>query len=128
MSDQPEAPDTEQESDPEGGEEGQEESKTGLLARKKLLLLILLPVLLALGGGGYFAANWFGLTGAAQSKPTAKPAVDFDLPEMVVNLSSTDLDGSAGIFRLKEELLRRVNLEVHPHKVKRVLFKEIIIQ
>ena len=43
-------------------------------------------------------------------------------------LRSTDLDGSAGIFRLKEELLRRVNIEVHPHKVKRVLFKEIIIQ
>ena len=43
-------------------------------------------------------------------------------------LRSTDLDGSAGIFRLKEELLRRVNLEVHPHKISRVLFKEIIVQ
>ena len=43
-------------------------------------------------------------------------------------LRSSDLDGSAGIFRLKEELLRRVNIEVHPNKIRRVLFKEIIVQ
>jgi flagellar protein FliL len=43
-------------------------------------------------------------------------------------LRSSDLDGSAGIHRLKEELLRRVNLEIEPRKVSRVLFKEIIVQ
>lgn len=39
-----------------------------------------------------------------------------------------DLSGSAGMFRLKEELLRRVNLSVHPVEVEDVLFKELIIQ
>lgn len=43
-------------------------------------------------------------------------------------LRSSDLDGSAGVYRLKEELLRRVNLSIAPRKVDRVLFKEIIIQ
>ena len=43
-------------------------------------------------------------------------------------LRSSDLEGSAGIFRLKEELLRRINLAIHPNRVNRVLFKEIIVQ
>lgn len=43
-------------------------------------------------------------------------------------LRSSDLDGSAGIYRLKEELLRRINMELHPHQITRVLFNEIIIQ
>ena len=38
-----------------------------------------------------------------------------------------DLNGSAGMFRLKEELLIRVNEAVHPTPVKDVLFKEIFI-
>lgn len=43
-------------------------------------------------------------------------------------MRSSDLEGSAGIYRLKEELLRRVNLEIHPRQIDRVLFKEIIVQ
>ncbi len=43
-------------------------------------------------------------------------------------LRSADLDGSAGVYRLKEELLRRVNLSIAPRRIERVLFKEIIIQ
>lgn len=43
-------------------------------------------------------------------------------------LRPNDLEGSAGIFRLKEELVRRVNLEIHPHEVTDVLFKQIIVQ
>ncbi len=43
-------------------------------------------------------------------------------------LRSSDLEGSAGIFRLKEELLRRINLAIHPNRIDRVLFKEIIVQ
>lgn len=39
-----------------------------------------------------------------------------------------DLSGSAAMFRLKEEILRRVNLAVEPVKVKDVLFREMIIQ
>ncbi|MHA1524502.1 MAG: flagellar basal body-associated FliL family protein, partial [Alphaproteobacteria bacterium] len=43
-------------------------------------------------------------------------------------LRAQDLDGSAGIYRLKEELIRRINIEISPEKVSDVLFKEIIIQ
>jgi flagellar FliL protein len=43
-------------------------------------------------------------------------------------LRPADLEGSAGTFRLKEELLRRVNMAVHPAKVDAVLFKELLVQ
>ena len=39
-----------------------------------------------------------------------------------------DLSGSAAMFRLKEELLRRVNMAVEPVEIKDVLFKEMIVQ
>lgn len=43
-------------------------------------------------------------------------------------LRREDLEGSAGIYRLKEELQRRVNLAVYPASVDNILFKEILIQ
>jgi flagellar protein FliL len=43
-------------------------------------------------------------------------------------LRPADLNGSAGLFRLKEELTRRVNVAVAPSVVNAVLFKEIVIQ
>lgn len=43
-------------------------------------------------------------------------------------LRPADLEGSSGLFRLKEQLLRRINLAVYPSKVDGVLFKEILIQ
>jgi flagellar FliL protein len=43
-------------------------------------------------------------------------------------LRPTDLDGSAGLYRLKEELTRRVNASIAPNKVNAVLFKEIVVQ
>ena len=39
-----------------------------------------------------------------------------------------DLRGSAGIYRLREELLTRINIAVEPAKVNAVLFKEMIVQ
>lgn len=39
-----------------------------------------------------------------------------------------DLQGSEGMLRLKEELLRRINLVLDPTVVSDVLFKEIIVQ
>ena len=43
-------------------------------------------------------------------------------------LRKSDLEGSAGIYRLKEELLRRVNVAIYPSRVESVLFKEILVQ
>ena len=39
-----------------------------------------------------------------------------------------DLRGSAGVQRLREELLMRVNAAVHPIEVRDVLFKEMLVQ
>ena len=39
-----------------------------------------------------------------------------------------DLRGSAGMYRLREELLTRINIAVEPAKVNAVLFKEMIVQ
>ena len=43
-------------------------------------------------------------------------------------LRPSDLSGSAGLFRLKEELTRRVNLVLSPYQVSAVLFKEVVVQ
>lgn len=43
-------------------------------------------------------------------------------------LRPSELDGSAGVHRLREELLRRVNIAVHPAKVNALLFKEVVVQ
>ncbi|RYE58677.1 MAG: flagellar basal body-associated protein FliL [Rhizobiaceae bacterium] len=43
-------------------------------------------------------------------------------------LRKSDLEGSAGVYRLKEELLRRVNLAVYPARIESILFKEILVQ
>jgi flagellar FliL protein len=43
-------------------------------------------------------------------------------------LRAGDLDGSAGLYRLKEELTRRVNAAIAPNRVNAVLFKEIVVQ
>ena len=43
-------------------------------------------------------------------------------------LRAQDLSGSAGLFRLKEELLVRLNTSVAPAEVKDVLFREMLVQ
>jgi flagellar FliL protein len=43
-------------------------------------------------------------------------------------LRPTDLNGSAGLFRLKEELTKRVNVALAPNQINAVLFKEVVIQ
>jgi flagellar FliL protein len=43
-------------------------------------------------------------------------------------LRPVDLDGSAGLFRLKEELTRRINAAIAPNRINAVLFKEIVVQ
>lgn len=61
--------------------------------------------------------------------------LDLVLPRIIDNfqvylreLRLDDLSGSAGLFRLKEELLVRVNMAVKPVRINDVLFKEMIVQ
>jgi flagellar FliL protein len=60
-------------------------------------------------------------------KPTM-PRVSDIFQTYMRELRASDLNGSAGLFRLKEELTRRVNVVVAPNQVNAVLFKEIVIQ
>ena len=43
-------------------------------------------------------------------------------------LRPSDIEGSGAVHRLREELLRRVNLAVFPTKVDGILFKELVLQ
>ena len=60
-------------------------------------------------------------------KPTMPRVTDI-FQTYLRELRPADLSGSAGLFRLKEELTRRVNAAVAPIKVSAVLFKEVVVQ
>lgn len=56
------------------------------------------------------------------------PRIEDTFQVYMRELRASDLEGSAGTYRLKEELLRRVNIAVHPAKVDALLFKELLVQ
>lgn len=56
------------------------------------------------------------------------PRVEDTVQVYLRDLRSSDFSGSVGIYRLREELLRRVNVAVYPAKVEAVLFKDVIVQ
>jgi flagellar FliL protein len=43
-------------------------------------------------------------------------------------LRRSDLEGSAGIYRLKDELMRRINMSIYPSRVESILFRELLVQ
>jgi flagellar FliL protein len=66
---------------------------------------------------------------------TLQPQIQTTLPRVMDTfqtylreLRPSDLDGSAGLYRLKEELTRRVNVAIAPSRINAVLFKEIVVQ
>jgi len=163
-----------------GGDEAKEigaapSAKRGWLSRKLIIMAVGGVVGLgALGGGGYFFMGRHSAEGTAAAAPPPKAPIFVDMPDVLVNLSSsgsertqylkvkialelpdeqvqaqiqpvmprlldtfqtylrelrpTDLDGSAGLYRLKEELTRRVDAAIAPSKINAVLFKEIVVQ
>jgi len=172
--------------DDELGEDGEDDDGEGGSSdgggKKKLFIIIGLALLLVIGGAA--AAYFTGLlqplidmiAGNGQQKKEdviAQDAVFYDLPELLVNLSTTgrkstflkirialelekpedlpavesvmprivdnfqvylrelrveDLKGSAGMYRLREELLKRVGAAIAPTKINDVLFKEMLVQ
>jgi flagellar FliL protein len=60
-------------------------------------------------------------------KPTMPRVTDI-FQTYLRELRPADLNGSAGVFRLREELTRRVNTTISPNQVNAVLFKEIVVQ
>lgn len=63
----------------------------------------------------------------AEVKPLM-PRVEDALQTYMRDLRPSDLAGSMGLYRLREELLRRVNVAVYPAKVEAVLFKDLVVQ
>ena len=68
-------------------------------------------------------------------RQSAKKAVEAQLPRVLDDfqvylreMRLEDLNGSAGLYRLKEELLRRLNTTLAPVEVKDVLFREMLVQ
>jgi len=165
------------EADVEEDEKPEDENEQPASKSKfKFIPKLKLPPLkwMIIGGGGGGAYYFFKGSGHKEPQVAAKPATFVDLPDVLVNLSSsggdrtqylkvkivlelpdsslvpqiqplmprvmdafqtylrelrpTDLDGSAGLYRLKEELTRRVNAAVAPNHVTAVLFKEIVVQ
>ncbi|SRR5579871_6197533 len=159
----------------EQAESGEEEKKPKPGLPLKKIAIFAGAGIVVLAGGGFGAYKFMGGKHDAHDPvPAAKPAVFFDLPEVLVNLSNngsdrvqylkvkvvlelpdqllmqqiqpvmprlldafqtylrelrpSDLDGSSGLYRLKEELTRRVNAAIAPNKVSAVLFKEIVVQ
>lgn len=64
----------------------------------------------------------------AEAIKPALPRVTDIFQTYLRELRPSDLSGSAGLFRLKEDLTRRVNAAVAPNQVSAVLFKEVVIQ
>jgi flagellar FliL protein len=160
-------------------ETGEEQEPAPRFSRKKLIMFGAagLGLLLVSGGGLYAVGALDRFTGhkevAAEPPAPPKPAVFFDLPDLLVNLNAAgrkasflklsvslelekqedvarlqavmpriidnfqvylrelrieDLRGSGGIYRLREELLSRVNAAAAPAHVSDVLFKEMLVQ
>ena len=68
-------------------------------------------------------------------RPDAAAIIEPVLPRVVDQFQTylrelrvEDIRGSAGVMRLKEELLRRVNLALAPLPVRDVLLREMIVQ
>ncbi|MCJ2128515.1 flagellar basal body-associated protein FliL [Methylobacterium sp. E-045] len=56
------------------------------------------------------------------------PRIEDTFQVYMRELRPSDLAGSAGLYRLREELLRRVNVAIHPARAEAVLFKDVIVQ
>jgi flagellar FliL protein len=64
---------------------------------------------------------------AEQIKPVMPRVLD-SFQTYLREMRSSDLEGSAGLYRVRDELTRRVNHAVAPSRINAVLFKEIVVQ
>jgi flagellar protein FliL len=93
-------------------------------------------LLVNMTGGGEKQQNFLKLSLSLElPNAEATPKVQAAMPRIIDSaqvflreLRLDDLQGSAGMLRLREELMRRINAAVSPVEVRDVLFKEIIVQ
>ena len=65
---------------------------------------------------------------AAGAVQAALPYILDSFQTYVRELRAAEIEGSAGMFRLREELMKRVNLAIAPSRVRAVLVRDIILQ
>jgi len=65
---------------------------------------------------------------AAAAVQVALPYVFDSFQTYLRELRAVELEGSAGMFRLREELMKRVNLAIVPSRVRAVLVRDILLQ
>ncbi|WP_119419430.1 flagellar basal body-associated FliL family protein [Desertibaculum subflavum] len=103
---------------------------------KHTVFLDLPDMLVNLNTGGTGRASYLKLKVALEFEEIEAPKkVEALMPRVIDNfqvylreLRADDLAGSAGLYRIKEELLLRVSHAVQPIKVNDVLFKEMLVQ
>ena len=118
-----------------GGEEELAEAEVEVEEETQLVFIDIPEMLVNLNTGGR-KASYLKVTVALEiEQESARLEIEEKLPRVIDNfqiylreLRLEDLNGSAGMFRLKEELLARVNTAVAPAQVNDVLFKEMIVQ
>jgi flagellar FliL protein len=103
---------------------------------KPMVFFDLPDFLVNLNSGGAKKASFLKLSVSLELEKQEDTArLQAVMPRIVDNfqiylreLRVDDLRGSGGIYRLREELLARVNAAVAPVKVNDVLFKEMLVQ
>jgi flagellar protein FliL len=103
---------------------------------KPLVFFDLPDFLVNLNSNGAKKASFLKLSVSLElERQEDTPRLQAVMPRIVDNfqiylreLRVDDLRGSGGIYRLREELLARVNAAVAPVKVNDVLFKEMLVQ
>jgi flagellar FliL protein len=116
-----------------GAEHGAHEQQT---ATKATVFLDLPDMLVNLNTGGTGRASYLKLKVALEFDEAEAPKkVEALMPRVIDGfqtylreLRADDLSGSAGLYRVKEELLLRISHAVQPIKVTDVLFKEMLVQ
>lgn len=105
------------------------------VATKETVFMDLPELLVNLNTGGRRAAFLKMKVTLEVGKKEDIPTIEKLMPRIVDNfqvylreLRIEDLRGSSGLYRLREELLQRVNAAAAPAKVTDVLFTELLIQ
>ena len=122
------------EGDGEDGEEC-EEGEEGDCASGRAVFYDLQELLVNLNTGGRKSSFLKIRISLELASARDKAKMDTIMPRVIDNFQTylrelrlDDLKGSAGMYRLREELLVRVNAAAAPAKIKDVLFKEMLVQ
>jgi flagellar FliL protein len=121
---------------PKAQQAAQTGQPAGGQAAKKVAFLDLPEMTVNLSGGSNERTQFLRMKIAlelAEQKTVAEitpllPRVVDSFQVYMRELRPNDLEGSAGLYRLREEMTRRVNVAVFPARVDAVLFKELMVQ